>query len=99
MGLYCDGDMYASTMECLQSAGRLVNKGGWIFSDDYYAFRGSYLATREYFMNAVNVSDMFLACSTNVDVINEITGSCTPPESNAWPPTLGECSNSYGYRR
>lgn len=46
--LMCDGDMYESSRDCLAFAGPLVNKGGWIYHDDFFSFLGNYKAVMEY---------------------------------------------------
>merc|ERR1719471_16799 len=46
--LMCDGDMYSSTRDCMSSAGNLVVRGGAIYNDDYFMFKGCYDAVREF---------------------------------------------------
>lgn len=46
--LLCDGDMYASSRDCLSSGGGRVVPGGWIYHDDYYTFKGNFEAVREW---------------------------------------------------
>lgn len=46
--LLCDGDMYASSRDCLSFGGDKVVPGGWIYHDDYYTFLGNFLAVREW---------------------------------------------------
>merc|ERR1719245_276532 len=46
--LMCDGDMHSSTLDCLSSTGDLVVKGGAIYNDDYFMFRGCYDAVQEW---------------------------------------------------
>eukprot|EP00746_Dinoflagellata_sp_MGD_P009934 gnl/MRDRNA2_/MRDRNA2_120363_c0_seq1.p1 gnl/MRDRNA2_/MRDRNA2_120363_c0~~gnl/MRDRNA2_/MRDRNA2_120363_c0_seq1.p1 ORF type:complete len:431 (-),score=65.86 gnl/MRDRNA2_/MRDRNA2_120363_c0_seq1:22-1314(-) len=47
--LRCDGDLYASVWDCLSSAYRLVSPGGWVYVDDYWAFKATREAVDDFF--------------------------------------------------
>ena len=46
--LYCDGDMYQSSMDCLTAAESRIQDEGWIYHDDYYTFLGNYQAVNDW---------------------------------------------------
>lgn len=90
--LSCDGDMYISTMDCLNAAAEKVVSGGPIYQDDYYVFTGNYKAVNEYRqkhnitsdaapMYIVEWSAQPVARALNED-FHKAAGNCKPPSSN-----------------
>merc|ERR1719367_633857 len=47
--LMCDGDMYGSSMDCMQAGEPAIVNGGWLYNDDYYTFFGSFRAIQDYY--------------------------------------------------
>lgn len=91
--LMCDGDMYGSTIDCLDAAEPRLVKGGWHYNDDYYTFAGSYDAVQDY-RKAHNIvagqqeSQIYVVTQTNLtdvpeQAIPDLPPSCKPPQSNS----------------
>merc|ERR1719265_1132987 len=69
--LMCDGDMYGSTMDCMDAGEPRLVKGGWHYNDDYYSFVGSYSAVQDYRKKAnvtASASESIIFNVPNVDV-------------------------------
>jgi len=81
--LMCDGDMYASTKDCMISAGPKVVKGGGIYNDDYYAFRGCYDAVQEYVQGTQNNTVFLVPQQEDFKLLPEKTSMCVPPTDNS----------------
>lgn len=84
--LMCDGDMYSSTLDCLQSGAPRLAAGGVVYSDDYYTFAESYAATKDYFERRHSSFDAHLVTQDpgEFKLLPETTSKCTPPGT---PPT------------
>merc|ERR1719235_1551142 len=84
--LSCDGDMYQSTMDCLNSAAGNVAKGGAIYQDDYFTFLGNYKAVQDYRAAkgiSDNVAPMYVVSQEGDPMpIMEQHGNCQPPVDN-----------------
>lgn len=94
--LSCDGDMYASTRDCLQSSGNRVVAGGPIYQDDYYTFFGNYKAVQDY-RNDMHINDdvapiYVVPQKGDPNPIEEHGGdsNCKPPVDNS--PRAGTCN-------
>lgn len=81
--LMCDGDMYSSTKDCMSSAAERVSKGGIIYNDDYYSFKGCYDAVKDYLKEAPLVGKMYVVPSTGTfQYMEEEKDHCIPPVTN-----------------
>lgn len=83
--LMCDGDMYASTKDCMSAAGHLVSKGGAIYNDDYYTFRGCYEAVQEHIQDHTHAPVYLVPQYGQFRLIPESPNAsqCIPPVDNA----------------
>merc|ERR1719356_675247 len=83
--LMCDGDMYVSTKDCMSAAGHLVSKGGAIYNDDYYTFRGCYEAVQEYIQDHTHAPVYLVPQSGQFRLIPESPNAsqCIPPVANS----------------
>jgi len=90
--LMCDGDMYASTKDCMSAGAHRVVPGGGIYNDDYYTFRGCYEAVHEYLQKAALAhTGMSLVPQKGAfQLMPEASSHCSPPTDNSR--TSGTCS-------
>jgi hypothetical protein len=79
--LMCDGDMYGSTKDCMSAAGHLVSKGGAIYNDDYYTFKGCYDAVQEWIHEYPDFHMYLVPEAGPFRTIRE-DSTCKPPSKN-----------------
>jgi hypothetical protein len=91
VALYCDGDMYQSSMDCLESAERSLHPSAWIYHDDYFTFLGNYKAVENWKRNANDIGRIALipnpqptGCSVDCGYVEllEDENDCIPPKTN-----------------
>lgn len=82
--LMCDGDMYQSTKDCMNAAAHLVSKGGAVYNDDYYTFKGCYEAVNEYLQDHKSEFGPMQLVPERGDfqLLRESSPLCTPPRDN-----------------
>jgi len=91
--LMCDGDMYASTWDCMSSAGDLVARGGAIYNDDYFMFKGCYDAVRDFTKGAAHRSmkgSLFFEDGDYQEFVEDLS-ACIPPAMNGAGVPPGTC--------
>jgi len=84
--LSCDGDMYGSTMDCLNGGASHLVPGAVVYQDDYYSFIGNYMAVQRY-REEKNISDgispiFVVPFTAEVEPIKEDRTMCVPPKTN-----------------
>ena len=84
VALYCDGDMYESSMDCMETASQSLEAGSWIYQDDYYTFHGSYMATNDWRKKSeFQHGPIHLVANTNKwELFQEGSANCIPPQFN-----------------
>lgn len=93
--LSCDGDMYQSTLDCLNSAADHMAPGSPIYQDDYYTFIGNYKAVQDFRSKkhiSNDVAPIFIIprSGTHAPYIED-AAFCVPPTSN-YRGNAGKCS-------
>jgi len=91
--LMCDGDMYASTFDCMSSAGDLVVSGGAIYNDDYFMFKGCYDAVRDFTKGAAHrpmKGSLFFEDGDYQEFLED-SSACIPPAMNGGGVPPGTC--------
>jgi len=91
--LMCDGDMYASTFDCMSSAGGLVARGGAIYNDDYFMFKGCYDAVRDFTKGGAHrpmKGSLFFEDGDYQEFLED-SSACNPPEMNGEGVPSGTC--------
>jgi len=83
VALFCDGDMYQSSYDCLSGAGKSLDSRAYIYHDDYFAFIGNLLAVKDWRRQNQDVGEIFLVPEDGIfTYYNEIFSSCRPPKDN-----------------
>lgn len=92
--LYCDGDMYQSSLDCLAGAGSHRQDGGWIYHDDYFTFTGNYQAVNDWIQTTQTRAHEPLQIVLQSGPWKPFTdlGKCSPPTDN--PAQAGTCEGS-----
>merc|ERR1719220_1114815 len=91
--LMCDGDMYASTFDCMSAAGGLVVRGGAIYNDDYFMFKGCYDAVRDFTKGAAHrpmKGSLFFEDGDYQEFLED-SSACIPPVMNGAGVPPGTC--------
>jgi len=83
VALFCDGDMYQSSYDCLSGAGSRLHPHAYIYHDDYYTFSGNHLAVQNWKRENQDLGEVYLVPEIGkFTYYNEFYSSCSAPEDN-----------------
>eukprot|EP00923_Selenidium_pygospionis_P043688 GHVN01075417.1.p1 GENE.GHVN01075417.1~~GHVN01075417.1.p1 ORF type:complete len:991 (+),score=44.30 GHVN01075417.1:63-2975(+) len=82
--LYCDGDTYQSSLDCLNAAGPRLEDHAWVYHDDYLKFKGNFLAVNFWVSQGTHShADMQLVPQRGDWKTIKDLNKCTPPKDNS----------------
>ena len=82
VALFCDGDMYQISLDCLASAAPSLLQRSYIYHDDYFTFSGKFQAVRSWRKDNHDLGDIYLVPQDLFVLHPELSSPCKPPTGN-----------------
>jgi len=83
VALFCDGDMYQSSLDCLESASPSLLSRSYIYHDDYFSFSGNYEAVKFWRDKSHDVGEILIVPQADPFILHsELSSPCKPPKGN-----------------